>query len=254
MVRSNLKQIVRKQFPLKLSQRIPYNNLPIGITIKELQLAQELAKTPDDKMGALKRANLYPRANNRKMQKVDPEKTFKELTYSRGFQLAFQHALVDRIDRMQVTEDKIIAQLHRVAFLDKGVVVNADNTLKDFKDMPLSARLCISKIDSKKLFRKKKKGGIKVTGIHTKVEFYNGMEALKELRTYLVQKLNPEVLKNNTYINNQYNGDVNNEQNNLNVQNLNQKELDIFLKALGHTPDQNVIDMCEIENRGVVNE
>jgi len=251
MVRTNNKMI-RKQQPLP--QRVPYNNLPIGITIKELRLAQELAKTPDDKMGALKRANLYPRANNRKMRRVPtPEQTFKELTYSTGFKIAFQKAQVDRVNRTQVTEDSLISHLHKVANLDPLDTLDEYGAIRPVKEMSLDTRLCISEITSKKIFKKSLDGkGFDVDHIESNVKFGNRMAAHKELMAFKFKAPLPDV--NNTYIGNQYNGNINNEQKTLNLSKLTEKELDLLSKAFGIETDQTVIDMCEIENQGVVNE
>jgi len=235
--------------PLTMS----YNSLPDlpqGITPKELTLAQCLAKSPNDPRLACIEAGVISNSEKNKKWHI----TFNNYFQKPSFQLAYQNALINRLQRMQITEDKVMSQFYQIATLDKGEIFNVDGTIKQVREMPRYIRQAISKVDVKQLFHREEDGSFTVNGTHTKLEFYNGLDALKELKNYIVQGKTPEnKIGGNTFIQNNFNGDVfTNNHSEINLETLSDNELNIFRKALDCTQEDEVIEMRKIEEKGVV--
>lgn len=218
----------------------------IEATPQELLFAQELAQTPNDEKGALKRSGNLPTPSPDGKNK-SPKETIDEFKKSKAFQHAYQNALVDKVDRLKITEDKTLAHLHKIAFRDVSQMYNDDNgTMKSVQDMPWEVRCCISKIKHKERWAKDKETGkICFDGQDIEVEMYSAMDALKTLIDFM-SKVPQMQQSGGTFI--QQNNYYNNEQNNLNInldslQNLDKKEIDTFLDLLGHDVTDDVLQL-----------
>lgn len=202
----------------------------------ELIYAQELAKTPNQPLDALKRAGL-------KKVGVSARVQIEEYQSSLTFQAVYTEALTERVNALRLTEDKVVSHFLSIINIDKAELFEADGeTLKNIHDIPKSTRLAISKIKQKKFFGKDKNTGeVYVAGVQTEMELDSRMDALKELRRLISDRAKPGSVQNNFYGSTQINAQVNAP--NVNIADLKGNELNIVLKALGYEIDPKIAAM-----------
>ncbi len=137
-----------------------------------------------------------------------------------------QEAVMDKVERLKVTEDKTIAQLSKIAFADPAECYTADGRLLPIKEIPQHVRLCISEFKQKVFFEREGKGFVPA-GTLTTIKLNNRLDALKLLMEKVIfpgKEVNTNIY--NTHIEN------NNTQNNLNINDLDEQEIDVLLKVM----------------------
>lgn len=198
------------------------------LPVDELLFAQELAKTPNQPQEAMKRAGVHMPTSSRTMK--NGFGTWKQkLVYiiqNPAWQIAYQQALYDRIEATKVTQDKLINRLSKIAFMDKADIYDEHDTILPVRQMPYHIRTAISKIKKRDIWGKDEETKKPyIQGQETEIEFYNAMDAMKELGKY-IRDTEKDVKEGSKYIQNNYYGDINNnQQNNIDLSNLNDEEL-----------------------------
>lgn len=220
------------------------------ITPDELLFAQQYAIYRDGYQ-SLKSAGLLPQGTIREQIRQSKVIT-RQLLSNIYIQKAIQTAVLEKIKRMEVTEDKVISQLSRIAFFDPKNLIDGTGKFKQMEQMDLDTRSCITEITHKSLFGEKNKqsGCRAIVGRVTKVKFADRIPALKLLLEKILNNYSRD--KNNIHIgdvniSNDFSQSVNND---IDIDSLDEKQLDtlldIFTANRKTTPELDQIEQMGI--------
>lgn len=86
----------------------------------------------------------------------------------------------DRLDRLRITQDRTLAEIARLAFVDISKIFNEDGSLKPIKNWPKDARRAVSSIEVEELYDHEDKRKISI-GQVKKVKFVDKKGSLELL-------------------------------------------------------------------------
>lgn len=133
---------------------------------------------------------------------------------------AIQSAIKQRIARTQVTADRVIQELGRVAFADPGAFFEGNGDVKNLSTMTKDQRHAIESVEVNVM---RNREGDEV-GFNKKIRFHNKMTALQTLGKHL-GLLNERVELNVSHA----------HEHKIDVTNLRDDEIEILLKLVGTT-------------------
>lgn len=222
------------------------------ITPEELLFAYEWADNPKDIKKALLGAGIIgPRDSKKTVQKLE-----YEFTHNPKVLQAYQEALFNKLETLQITNNRIDSHLGVIAFTDRGLCKAADGSNIPVHKLPWEIRQCIQEFEERMYYPPKGHPYKK-----TRIKFYSTVEALRMLRknndddTERAMGMGKAIASNGGIINisnynncgnSTYNGDVNNNTMQLDISRLDEKELDILLKAMNK---QIPVAVQQIEDR-----
>jgi hypothetical protein len=225
----------------KIKQKISPNTI-YPITPDE-QLFVNLLSENKDPVKALTKLNLIPIDASKEQIQTIKEQYLK----SPSVQEALQNALRDKIQRLKTTDDAVIAQISRFAFVNPKDLFDSDGNIKAIHDLPYEVACSINQIEVKSLFAGRN-GDRRRIGTLTKVKLNSQLDALKVLLEKLILRESPpNVTQYNTNIQNNIQSMEVNAQSNIkiNPKELTKEQVQCLLElkgykqtALGYQPEQ----------------
>lgn len=223
-----------------------------NITPDELIFAYEWADNPKNPDKALLSAGITKVTDTPQLV----QSLVNEYTNNPSVIQAFQESLFNRLESLQITENRIDSHLSIMAFTDIGLSKDENGNIIPLEKMTWEMRACIQEYEENSTYSKNGKFLYK----KTKIKCYSKMDAMKTLRqnkkedkalamgivkgaagnTFNIQ--NNIHTQNNIGSVNSYNSEIKNV---LDVEKLSDTELDIFLKAIGQEISPQAI---EVEN------
>lgn len=244
-----IKEVKKPSFSDNLPARVdaptylPKRRISIqGITPEELLFAYEWADNPKSVKKALLNAGIVgPKDSKRTVEKLE-----YEFTHNPKVLQAYQEALFNKLESLQITNNRVDSHLGVIAFTDRGLSKDAKGNNIPVHKMPWEVRQCIQEFEERMYYPPKGHPYKK-----TRIKFYSSVDALRMLRknndsdveramgmTKAIAN-NGGMVSINNYNNcgNQigiHNGDIHNDNSfNLDLTKLDDKELDILFKAIG---------------------
>jgi phage terminase small subunit len=94
-----------------------------------------------------------------------------------------------RAQKLEITADRVLSELAKLAFLDPRGFFNPDGSLKAVKDLDDATAASLAGIEHEKLFEHFSKGQAKEVGTPTKIKIeHSGLEGLAEQLAAMRQK------------------------------------------------------------------
>jgi len=210
-----------------------------GITPEELLFAYEWADDPKNIKRALAAANIIgPRDSKNVIEKMEYEYTNNPRVLQ-----AYQEALFNKLETLQITNNRIDSHLGVIAFTDRGLCKREDGNTIPIHEMPWEMRQCVQEFEEKMFYPPKGHPYKK-----TRVKFYSSVEAMRMLRkandddTERTRGMTNAMASSGGVVNisnynncgNQmYNGNIYNENSSkLDITELSEEELNILLKVM----------------------
>lgn len=152
---------------------LPNRVLEVQASPDELIFAYEWAQSPNEPQKALKAAGLITKST----PKEEKDEVENEYTNNNAVLRAFQEALMNRIEAIQITQDRIDAHQSLLAFTDIAEGMDKEGNWLPLQQMPWKVRMSIQEYEEKSFFPPK---GLPYK--QTKIKFYSRQDALKTLR------------------------------------------------------------------------
>ena len=238
--------------PVHPPSYLPQRVMQINATPDELIFAYEWANNPKDPGKALLSSGITSPSDN--PQTVN--KLIREYTGNPQVVKAYQEALINKLESIAITTNRIDAHLSVMAFADKGLMKDPSGNILPLEKMPWEMRVKIQEYAETEKWSKDGEFLFKTI----KVKCYDEKDAMKTLRvnkkedrafamgiipgqtgsTFNIQN-NNHFIQNQNIIGNQlnYNSEV---KNTIDIKNVTTDELKIILKLMGSGMDTKAIE------------
>lgn len=199
--------ILEKEIPVVIKQEnrllpsFPVKPKP-AITVDEQVFVNQLILNRDPAI-TLRQMRIVPKD----APPEEIERTVQQYLKNPRVQEALLKAKADQIQRIRVTDNAVIAQLSRFAFIDPLDLYDSRGQLKPLNKIPYEARVCIQSIETSTQLGRRGAEPIRIT----KIKLNSQIDALKTLLEKIVLKEPPKEspiqigtvnIQNNAQINN----------------------------------------------------
>jgi len=222
--------VLEKEIPVLIKQEapvlpsFPVKSTPI-ITVDEQVFVNQIILNRDPAV-TLRQMRIVPKDASQE----EIERTVQQYLKNPRVQEALLKAKADQIQRLRVTDNSVIAQLSRFAFIDPLDLYDSRGQLKPLKKIPYEARVCIQSIETS---TQPGRRGAEPTRI-TKVKLNSQIDALKTLLEKIILKDPPKdsPIQIGT-VNIQNNAQINNTQT-INPKQLTKEQVQSLLELRGY--------------------